>query len=405
LRAAYKPTFENLLPSLAKQINGRDILKLDIGIALSQPYPTTDPASRTHTFPEFQKLVGEVYTLVCIVAAQHQIDLDIPGGLDVRVILLEPATNNSSKQPSKPLSGPLIDLPSLIPSLPRSTTIYTVESETGISLANTFTHLHQLHHKSSPTIHRLPCGPSLTTTTSQPPTESLPLTPSHSHKSTVVGGTFDHLHIGHKLLLTFTIFLASPLPATTPRKITVGITNDALLANKKHASVLESWEVRQQRTAEFVEGILVFASADDVQRMRKQEFFDEPGPNGKVVRVTYSPILSASEGEGEVESEIVINYTSISDVFGPTITDEDISAMVISAETRAGGKAVNENRKGKGWRELEVFEVDILDASPGDGEEERKVKEGFENKISSTEIRRRMVEMEEGAKRERDGKL
>ena len=148
--------------------------------------------------------------------------------------------------------------------------------------------------------------------------------------------------------------------------------------------------------------------------MRKDEFIDNPGPNGKVVRVTYTPSSSMSitrpPGEEATESQIVINYTSISDPFGPTITDPDISALVISAETRAGGKAVNDKRREKGWKELEVFEVDVLDASPGDGEEEeREVREGFESKISSTEIRRRMVEIEEKekerAKGERDGKL
>ena len=144
--------------------------------------------------------------------------------------------------------------------------------------------------------------------------------------------------------------------------------------------------------------------------MKKEEFINEPGPNGKVVRHTYTPLPTSSSSIGTspqpTDSPIVINYTSISDPFGPTITDSDISAIVISAETRAGGKAVNDKRKEKGWKELEVFEVDVLDASPGDleegGEEGGKVKEGFESKISSTEIRKKMLEIEE---KERVGKL
>ena len=66
---------------------------------------------------------------------------------------------------------------------------------------------------------------------------------------------------------------------------------------------------------------------------------------------------------------------------------------------------MNDKRKEKGWKELEVFEVDVLDAAPEDvegGGEGQKVKEGFADKISSTEIRRRMVEIEE---KERQGKL
>ena len=412
LRAAYKPTFENLLPSLSKQVTGREIYRLDIGLVLLQPYATTDPACRTQTYPDFQSLVGEVYTLICIVVAQHQLDLDIPGGLDVRIILLEPPTNPTSDQTPQPLSGPLINFQTLIPSLSPSTPIYTTESETGISLSNSLTRLYQLHHKSTPTITRLPCGPSLRTypSPSQVGNPLPPLTASTVHHSVANGGTFDHLHIGHKLLLTFTIFVASPLPPSASRQITIGITTDALLANKKHASVLESWETRQQRTAEFVESILCFASPSTVSAMKKEEFINEPGPNGKVVRHTYTPLPTSSSSIGTspqpTDSPIVINYTSISDPFGPTITDPDISAIVISAETRAGGKAVNDKRKEKGWKELEVFEVDVLDASPGDleegGEEGGKVKEGFESKISSTEIRKKMLEIEE---KERVGKL
>jgi phosphopantetheine adenylyltransferase len=44
---------------------------------------------------------------------------------------------------------------------------------------------------------------------------------------------------------------------------------------------------------------------------------------------------------------------------------------------------VNEKRKEKGWKELEVFEVDVLDAT----EESAAVSEGFESKLSSTAIR------------------
>ena len=398
LRAAYTPTFASLLPSLSKQVSGRDVYRLDIGIVLSQPYMSTDPGLRTQNYPDFQALIGEVYTLVCIVAAQQQIDLDIPGGLDVRVILLEPPNNSISDQKPRSLSGPLINFQTLASSLRSTTQIYTTESETGISLSVQLVALCQPHHKATPTITHLPSGSSLRyPSPSQVGNPLPPITPSKPHHSIAVGGTFDHLHIGHKLLLTFTVFLASPLPPSTPRKITIGITTDALLENKKHATVLESWEIRQQRTAEFVEGILCFADPSIISSMKREEFIDEPGPNGKIVRHTYTPTSSEA-----LESSIVINYTSISDPFGPTITDEDISALVISAETRAGGKAVNDKRVEKGWKELEVFEVDVLDASPDYEEEEGSKTEGFEKKISSTEIRRRMVEIEE---KERLGKL
>ena len=192
------------------------------------------------------------------------------------------------------------------------------------------------------------------------------------------------------LLLTATILLAEPSsPASStnkkPRHITIGITGDELLVNKKYGSVVESWSTRQERTAEFVESILVFHKDSD--SIKKTEHINEPGPNGKVVRVSYG-------------DDISINYTEIKDPFGPTITDESITALVISGETRAGGKAVNDKRKEKGWKELEVFEVDVLDAGVGLDESEisdKQEKQSFESKISSTEIRRRLHEAQTNA--------
>ena len=153
--------------------------------------------------------------------------------------------------------------------------------------------------------------------------------------------------------------------------------------------MVECWSTRQQRTAEFVDSILAFHP--DTPSVKKTEYIDEPGPNGKVVRVTYTT----------TNDSITINYTQISDPFGPTITDEGISALVISGETRAGGNAVNSKRREKGWKELEVFEVDVLDAGVGEEDEEgdskAEVKKGFEFKISSTEMRRRLAEREGAA--------
>ena len=176
------------------------------------------------------------------------------------------------------------------------------------------------------------------------------------------------------------MFLAEPSISEQPplrRLITVGITGDELLVNKKYASQVESWDDRQKKTAEFVESIMVFNP--NIASIRTEEHVDEPGPNGTIVRVSYGSCLT-------------INYTRISDPFGPTITDEGITALVISQETRAGGKAVNSRRTEKGWNALEVFEVDVLDAGQGDdSDEEDGVGRGaFDSKISSTEIRRRL---------------
>src|SRR5271155_5418504 len=101
----------------------------------------------------------------------------------------------------------------------------------------------------------------------------------------------------------------------------------------------------------------------------------------------------------------------INNPFGPTVTDAAITALVISAETRAGGTAVNDRRRAQGWAPLDIFEVDVLAACPEGGEAGQEATPaadddddddddghprphpvpGFDGKIGSTAIRQRLV--------------
>lgn len=80
------------------------------------------------------------------------------------------------------------------------------------------------------------------------------------------------------------------------------------------------------------------------------------------------------------QSGLVVEAVEINDPFGPTITRETISALVVSAESAKGGEAVNVKRAEMGWRELKVFMVDVVEENGG--------------RISSTAIRRRLEERE-----------
>ncbi|KAK3060599.1 hypothetical protein LTS18_008185, partial [Coniosporium uncinatum] len=139
---------------------------------------------------------------------------------------------------------------------------------------------------------------------------------------------------------------------------------------------LESWEERKDSVWDFYQSTLDFAPiAHNAHRI---EMLSGPGPNGHAVNYV-------------LQSGLTIKCVEISDPFGPTITEESISALIISGETRAGGKAVNDKRKEKGWSELEVLEVDVLDAED-ESEQSGKVEENFQNKLSSTEFRRMQSE-------------
>jgi len=117
-------------------------------------------------------------------------------------------------------------------------------------------------------------------------------------------------------------------------------------------------------------------------RVTKIERVSNPGPNGKYVRITVSPDLD-------------LKFVQILDPFGPTITDDSITALVVSKETRSGGQAVNDEREKAGLPKLEIFEVDVLESGEV-GEGIDAPEESFASKISSTEIRRRRMNMAKG---------
>lgn len=148
-----------------------------------------------------------------------------------------------------------------------------------------------------------------------------------------LGGTFDHLHAGHKILLTLAAWL-------TRDKLIVGITGPQLLTKKKYAEAMESFDVRESHVTQFLNYI--------------------------------SPPLR-------------LQPVMINDVYGPTASDPDIDALVLSAETRGGGAAINKVREEKGWSLLTVYEINIVG---GKGSEE----DNWADKLSSTELRREALE-------------
>ncbi|KAI9600390.1 hypothetical protein H4Q26_000173 [Puccinia striiformis f. sp. tritici PST-130] len=65
-------------------------------------------------------------------------------------------------------------------------------------------------------------------------------------RTLALGGTFDHLHSGHKILLTIASWI-------TTHRLIIGITDDQLLKNKQHSNQLQSLEERQEAVRKFLE--------------------------------------------------------------------------------------------------------------------------------------------------------
>lgn len=159
----------------------------------------------------------------------------------------------------------------------------------------------------------------------------------------------------------------------------MGISSDALLKNKKFASELEPWPVRAQSVIDFLSTILSSTVSPGDQ---------ETLPGGGEVRARLC------------DGRLLVRCVNIADVYGPTITEEDINAIVVSAETRTGGAAVNKKRAEQGWQELELYEIDVLSAyTEGEGDSGPD----FSAKISSTDIRRRRAEARAEARAQPSG--
>ncbi|CAL2030108.1 unnamed protein product [Caenorhabditis brenneri] len=131
------------------------------------------------------------------------------------------------------------------------------------------------------------------------------------YKKIVLGGTFDRLHNGHKVLLNKAAELAS-------EDIVVGVTDKDMILKKSLFEMIEPVEFRMKRVVDFVEDI---------------------------------------SGEAKCLTEPII------DPFGPSIRIKDLEAIVVSRETIKGADAVNKRRNEEGMSQLDVIIVELVEGT------------------------------------------
>ncbi|XP_012059274.1 PREDICTED: bifunctional coenzyme A synthase [Atta cephalotes] len=142
-----------------------------------------------------------------------------------------------------------------------------------------------------------------------------------TYKNVILGGTFDRLHNGHKILL-------SEAALRCTEKLTVGVTDINMITGK----VL--WELIQPCT----------------QRIIKVEDFLE-----------------------DVDSSISYNVVPINDIYGPTKEDPTLEMIVVSEETKHGGDKINELRLQKDLNKLDIHVVELADDEDHEKHEEAKI--------------------------------
>ncbi|CAG8452789.1 3186_t:CDS:2 [Funneliformis caledonium] len=140
-----------------------------------------------------------------------------------------------------------------------------------------------------------------------------PLQPSNQKifDHVAVGGTFDHLHSGHKILLTMAAWIAG-------KRLICGVTDNTMLDNKKFKEQLESIDTRIAKVKQFLESI---------------------------------------------RRGLIYEVIPIYDAYGPTTTDAEIKAIVISKETINGAHSINKEREKKGFQPLYLAIIEVISSS------------------------------------------
>ncbi|XP_003744287.1 bifunctional coenzyme A synthase [Galendromus occidentalis] len=174
-----------------------------------------------------------------------------------------------------------------------------------------------------PKIHFLP-STTLESDDDQPETSSN----SASFKSVCLGGTFDRLHLGHKVLLSSAV-------ARATEKLVVGVTDGDMIKNKLLWELIEPLEVR----------------IDALKKCLR-----------------------------DMDPTLNYDVTPIYDPYGPTIQDPSLECLYVSDETIKGGHKVNEERAKKNFPAMALFNVSLLP-------NHNKLEKFMDDKISSSSQR------------------
>jgi pantetheine-phosphate adenylyltransferase len=126
-----------------------------------------------------------------------------------------------------------------------------------------------------------------------------------------MGGTFDRLHLGHKLLL-------SVAALSTRSRLVCGVTHSELLAAKDLSEFLEPLALRTTIVEEWLRS---------------------------------------------VKPSLMYDLPPINDPYGPSVVDPNLQAIIVSEETVAGGQACSDKRESNGLNPIVVVPIALVDGA------------------------------------------
>ena len=122
-----------------------------------------------------------------------------------------------------------------------------------------------------------------------------------------MGGTFDHLHEGHKYLISTALSVS--------KNIVIGLTSQSLLKKKNHFSKMQSYDEREKAIISYV------SESSDISR---------------------------------------IEIVKLEDPYGPPIHERDYEGIIVSQETYQNALTINKLRESKGFKPMVIIVIPIL---------------------------------------------
>jgi pantetheine-phosphate adenylyltransferase len=115
-----------------------------------------------------------------------------------------------------------------------------------------------------------------------------------------MGGTFDHLHDGHKFLIETALKIS--------HKVVIGLTSQQMLTRKKFLSKIEDYATRKKNLENFINSIT------ELDRVKIVELNDPYGP--PIKEPEYEGLIASQE---TYSSALKLNQVRVANGFNPLI--------------------------------------------------------------------------------------